>query len=144
MEHDVYLKERDLLIDAEREAARSFDKTMTTLAAGALALSFGFVREMKVAPSSDCLLYWAWGAFVVSLLLILVSFLLSQHAMRRQIAIIEESFDLPNSSAPKITRWAKVIIALNWVSLISLVIGVVFFAVFAACNLFRSNSSCPN
>ena len=139
MDHDAYLKERDLLIDAEREAIRSFDKTMIMLAAGALALSFGFVREMKVSPASDWHLYSAWVALLVSLLVVLVSFLLSQHAMRRQIAIIEGCLDSSGSSDPGLTRWAKVIVVLNWMSLISFLFGVAFFAIFAAHNLYRSD-----
>jgi hypothetical protein len=133
-------KERYLLIDAEREAARSFDKTMTTLSAGALALSFGFVREMGDAVVCKWLLYLAWAAFVLSLLSVLCSFLLSQHAMRCQRDINEQRQSEMN--CPQIlTPWATVIIVLNWVSLSILILGVVLFAVFAANNLFRSGPS---
>jgi hypothetical protein len=141
MDYEVYKKERDLLIDAEREAARSFDKTMITLSAGALVLSFGFVRDMQVSPSCRGLLYCAWSAFALSLQFVLLSFLLSQKAMRRQRDIIDECLESEMSSAPQVTRWAKVIGVLNWGSLISLILGVVLFACFAACNLFRSDTS---
>ena len=90
MDEEANSKERYLLIDAEREAARSFDKTMTTLSAGALALSFGFVREMAGAAACKWLLYLAWAAFVLSLSSVLCSFLLSQHAMRCQRDINEQ------------------------------------------------------
>lgn len=46
--YDVYLEERKLLIDAEREGARTLDKAILTLAAGALALSITFLE--KVVP----------------------------------------------------------------------------------------------
>ena len=140
MDEEAYTKERALLIDSEREAARSFDKTMTTLSAGALALSFGFVREMGGAVTCNCLLYLAWAAFVISLLSVLLSFLLSQHAMRCQRDIIEQP-ETEKQSAVRLTRWATVIIVLNWISLFSLILGVVLFAFFAASNLFRSGQS---
>ena len=47
-EYEVYLEERKLLVDAEREGARTFDKAILTLAAGALALSITFLE--KVVP----------------------------------------------------------------------------------------------
>lgn len=140
MDHEAYTKERDLLIDSEREAARSFDKTMTTLSAGALALSFGFVREMGDAVACKWLLYLAWAALVISLLSVLLSFLLSQHAMRCQRDIIEQPHP-EKHGAQRLTRWANVIIALNWLSFSSLILGVVLFAFFAARNLFRSGPS---
>jgi len=141
MDYEVYRRERDLLIDAEREAARSFDKTMITLSAGALVLSFGFVRDMQVSPSGKGLLFCAWCALTFSLLSVLVSFLLSQKAMRRQRDILDECLESATSSVPRVTRWAKVIAVLNWLALISLIVGVVLFACFAACNLFRSDTS---
>jgi hypothetical protein len=42
--------ERNLLIDAKRDAARSFDQTMITLSGGALALSLTFVEKLAAIP----------------------------------------------------------------------------------------------
>ena len=41
-----YHKERKVLIDGEWEAARSFDKAMLTLSAGALGLSITFIDKI--------------------------------------------------------------------------------------------------
>lgn len=141
MDDEAYRRERDLLIDAEREAARSFDKTLITLSAGALVLSFGFVRDMKLSPSCTGLLFWAWFALTLSLLSVLISFLLSQKAMRCQRDILDECLGPESSGIPRVTRWAKVIALLNWGALVSLIFGVALFACFAACNLFGSDAS---
>ncbi|MFI5166508.1 MAG: hypothetical protein ACHQQS_07815 [Thermoanaerobaculales bacterium] len=84
-----YLEERRLLIDAEGESAASFDKAMITLSAGALGLSVTFIRQVVPQPRQTCLLLGAWIAYVGALLTVLVSFLLTQAAMRRQQKIID-------------------------------------------------------
>ncbi len=46
LKYKVYLEERKLLVDAVREGARSFDKTILALASGAFGLSLTFIRQM--------------------------------------------------------------------------------------------------
>lgn len=44
-------EERKLLIDAKREAARSFDQTMIMLSAGTLGLSLTFIQQLPTKPA---------------------------------------------------------------------------------------------
>jgi len=135
VKEELYRKEREGLIDAEREAARSFDKAMITLSAGALALSIAFIRDIAPHPTKVLLLYSAWGAFGGSLFLILLSFLCSQSGMRRQRHILNECDEKGIDRRSLKNRWRKLISCLNWLSAIVFLVGVVFLAFFVGCNL---------
>src|SRR6202035_1718186 len=71
-ERKEYLEERKLLIDLQNQACQSFDKTVITLAGGALGLSITFIQQIAPHPSLATLpfLAWAWGSLVLALLVI--------------------------------------------------------------------------
>ena len=81
LRYTVYLEERKLLIDAEREGSRSLDKAILVLAGGAIGLSLTTLD--KFAPS-NWFLYGSWILLVLSIVLTLFSFLTSQWACSRQ------------------------------------------------------------
>ena len=137
-EYEVYLEERKLLVDAEREGARTFDKAILTLAAGALALSITFLE--KVVPVAQATTLWSltssWVAFGFSIFLILFSFLTSQWACVRQRAILDKQW-LNNSDGRKSERnnWTTATTLLNVGSILLFATGVVFFCYFSFANL---------
>jgi len=143
-ERQAYLEERKLLIDAEREASRSFDQAMITLSAGALGLSVTFIEKLAPAPAvSQWLLYSAWSCFTVALLAILSSFLCSQFAMRRQRDINDANYERETSedsvsgelNSEERNRWATVTNILNWSSIVCFILGVAFLLIFSIVNL---------
>ncbi len=80
-----YLNERELLIKTENEMSKSFDRAMITLSAGALASSITFIDKLVASIiAGRVYLILSWIGFVVALLSILISFLLSQSAFRKQ------------------------------------------------------------
>ncbi len=141
LEYKVYLEERKLLVDTEREEARLFDKAILTLAAGAFGLSLTFIRQIvpNIKYETLWILIVAWAGFCVSLLSTLISFLTSQSAFRRQREILEVEW-LDNSSkknekdnlenTPAI--WTK---RLNIISIVAFIIGAVFLTTFSIINL---------
>lgn len=134
MSQQDYHEERKILIDAEREAARSLDKAMITLSAGALALSITLVRDIASHPASKWLMFVAWGLFVGALVTTLVSFLCSQSGMRRQREIID-AYRLGREGAREQKNpWRTLINWLNWISVVCFIAGVISFACFAAIN----------
>lgn len=141
LEYRVYLDERKLLIDAERESARSFDKAILTLAAGALGLSLTFVKEIapSVRSGTVCLLVGAWAGFCVSMLCTLVSFLTSQAACSRQLKILEAEYfgDREDQSREiSLKNWPSIVT--NWLNVLSILTfigGAVLLAVFSAVNI---------
>lgn len=131
----TYLEERKLLVDAERESARSFDKAMLTLSSGALALSITFIRQIAPAPRSETYLYFAWSGFILALLCTLVSFLSSQSALRKQRDILDRNYrDQPTAFEQK-NVMSAVTNFLNWFSILSFIAGVLLLTAFAIKNL---------
>jgi len=138
--YEVYFEERKQLIDAEREGARSFDKAILTLAAGAFGLSIAFIEKIVPSPRAGSaeILVSAWALFGLSLLLTLVSFLTSQKACARQREILEENYFGQSRSAKQMTLrniWATCTNVLNIFSIGAFILGVVLLAVFGAINV---------
>ncbi len=136
-----YLEERKLLIDAEREQSRLFDKAILTLAGGAFGLSLTFIKDIvsEQKPIQICWLILAWICFCSSMLSTLISFLTSQKACSRQREIIEESspnngikLDGSSGSLNKPAVWTY---RLNVVSILTFITGAVFLSVFSIVNL---------
>ncbi|HEY0375340.1 MAG TPA: hypothetical protein VGC87_00105 [Pyrinomonadaceae bacterium] len=121
-------EERSLLIEAKREAARSFDQTMITLSAGALGLSLTFVQQLATKPAHwRALLALAWVCFGFALVAILVSFILFMYA-------IDARFRCEEHTAQ---RWDKGARRANWISLIAFTLGVVTLLLFSVKNFLR-------
>jgi hypothetical protein len=134
LERQTYLDERKLLVDAEREAARSFDKAMLTLSAGAFALSITFVREIAPSPGCGCFLFVAWFMFGLAILSTLISFLVSQRAMRRQRDILENAYRTASSVDGQENTPATVTKHLNFLSIVLFGIGLIMMVIFAIQN----------
>ena len=139
--YKVYLDERKLLIHAEYEESRLFDKAILALTAGAFGLSLTFIRQ--IVPTVEFGTVWmlicAWTGFCISLLITLISFLTSQSACSKQREILEaEYFDNHGSQSEKThpknkpAIWTK---RLNKISISAFIIGVIFLATFSISNL---------
>lgn len=133
--YQVYLDERKQLIDAERETAQQFDKAILTLAAGALALSITFIKQIAPHPKSQSIYFLivAWILFSFSILSTLISFLVSQAACRRQREILDQDISekerkIKNNAADWTNR-------LNYLSIAFFILGIVFLIIFSAINL---------
>jgi hypothetical protein len=120
--------ERKLLIDAKRDAARSFDQTMITLSGGALALSLTFVQQLATKPAQwRAVLIAAWIAFGSALVSILISFLLFQYAIDARIGGNEQVAFAWDRSARRA----------NWISLVTFALGVLTLLIFCFKNFLR-------
>ena len=144
LEYEVYIEERKLLVDAEREGSRLFDKAILTLTAGAFGLSLTFIRQMApdIKSGTVFLLICAWVGFCLSLLFTLISFLTSQSACLKQIKILEVEYfnsqrehdkkanieNIENKSSDWTGR-------LNKLSIVAFMLGVIFLAIFSISNL---------
>jgi len=141
LNYKVYLEERKLLVDAAREGARSFDKTILALASGAFGLSLTFIKQISPNIKSEIvyLLICAWVGFCISLLSTLISFLTSQSACLKQIEILEAEHFSNQSNHDKEANLRNVASAytrgLNILSISAFIIGVIFLAIFSISNL---------
>jgi hypothetical protein len=121
-------EERKLLIDAKREAARSFDQTLITLSAGALALSVTFVQQLTTKPALwRGVLMTAWLCFGFALVSILISFLFFQYAIDARMRLKKQTEQ----------KWDRGAHRANWTSLISFGLGVITLLIFCTRNLLK-------
>ncbi len=125
-----YRDERKLLIDAKREGARTFDKGILTLSAGALGLSFTLIRNQPHV-SDRPLLFFAWGGFILSILAILIAQLTTQIEMTHQLKNLDRHL-AGDKNAPRESAVGLVTAVLNWLSIGSFILGVTLLAVFSA------------
>ena len=141
LNYKIYLEERKLLVDASRESAQSFDKTILVLASGAFGLSLTFIRQIFPIIKSETIFFliYAWIGFCICLLSTLISFLTSQYACSKQIKILEAKyFNNQNAYDKQATlknRASVFTCWLNILSILSFVAGVLFLAKFAISNL---------
>lgn len=89
---EIAAEYREKLLDSEQISIESFDKTVLTLAGGALGLSMAFLQNI-VGPAKAVnvgYLTVAWACWAVSLAFTLWSFWLSARAMRKAIQQLDE------------------------------------------------------
>jgi hypothetical protein len=120
---------RAFLASAEENASRDYDRTLTTLAGGALVLSIAFVHDIAPHPQYNFWLVISWVAFTASLLAILVSFLTSLRSLRWMMNEIDEGRSPTRALSSRLT------VFLNRAAAALLLLGVVALTIFAALNL---------
>jgi hypothetical protein len=140
LKYQVYLDERNSLIDAKREGTRFFDKAILTLAGGAFGLSLTFIRQSSpnIIPRCKYLLVFAWAGFCISILSTLISFLTSQSACLKQIEILGDEWLAKDDRDKKVNIKNKPAIRtkrLNVISIFAFIIGTICLAWFTIVNL---------
>lgn len=132
--YQLYIEERKLLVDAERESARTYDKAILTMASGAFGFTMAFLKNIVPNPFTNTLwlLGCSWLAFSFCIIVILFSFLLSQLACRLQIELTHEEL---MSDQKRKNVWATVPDICNFVSLAVLVIAFSFWGCFVYWNV---------
>jgi hypothetical protein len=125
---DAWTTDRERLLALHESTTQAFDKAIMTLAGGALAVSISFIHDVAHHPRHKGIIGASWSFFVLSLLLILWSFLTSERATRR---MIHQMADPDAESIPegRMTDW------LNWGSAGSFLVGVVCLVLFAVLNI---------
>jgi hypothetical protein len=127
-----YLNERKMLIEAEQEGARSFDKAILTLTAGSFGLSLAFIKELNY-QNFKYFLIGSFVFFILSMLSTLVSFLTSQEAHRVQISNLRKYYET-GIKTEKNTSASQTGI-LNKVSIVAFITAITFLTLFVSLNL---------
>lgn len=139
LQYTVYLEERKLLIDAEREGARSLDKAILLLAGGAIGLSLTTLDKFDIG---NWFLYAAWVSLVFSIVLTLFSFLTSQRACSRQREILDLEWKAGDAKIrDENNGWATATTWLTVFSIFSFVVGTSLLCYFAVTNLPKQERS---
>ena len=138
-DYELYKRRRNFLIDVGREASRSYDKYILTLAAGTFGLSLLFMEKITsgntIGDSKWCLIS-SWIAFGASILSTLLSFLCGQESSTKEIEILDDKYSgkiKDNENVKNIfLPWIK---WFNRVSMILFIIGVILLIIFSSLNL---------
>jgi hypothetical protein len=123
------------LVEGELAQTTAFDKVITTLSAGALAVSITFIHEMAPTPRADYLLAIGWLGFGTALVVNLVSYLVGQFAYRRQAEILQDLTDKKPNALHQSNKFLTAAFWLNGISAIAFIIGVIGLGLFAWANL---------
>jgi hypothetical protein len=117
---DKVQKDRDYSSDL-------FDKQLVYLSAGALVLTIGFVKDLVVITdeTNTILLIISWISFTLSLIAMLLSHRSSVYSMDYEL----------DGKSKKSDDWDLITKFLNWVSTLSLIIGIILFIIFISKNI---------
>ena len=130
---------RRFLIEAEKEAQGSWDRTLLTLAAGAIGISVVFLRDLAGPGTVEkpWALISAWVFWTLTLICVLISFFTSRNALRHAIsetdAALKEKLD--NSPDQPGGRWTRATEWLNRIGVPLFIAGIILLFIFAAANL---------
>ena len=125
---------RQHLIDIYEQLSLGYSKTLVTLAGGALGLSLTFAKTVA-GEANACERNWlilSWVFWSVSLTAVLIGYFLGREAARFALAQFDDdrlTGDNPERAGGK---WTAATHGAGLVSLISFIIGMTLFIVFAA------------
>jgi len=134
---DKYLgKYRDYAVKEFTKSQESFDKVLLTLSSGALGISISLTNNIIPISTSQNkpLLFFAWIFWVVSLIVLLVSHLLSASAWNKTIDQID-SDKLPLKNEKPGEPYNLLVSVCNYGGLSFFVIGLILFISYILINL---------
>jgi hypothetical protein len=139
-EHAQFMEERDKLIDAAREGARTFDKAVLTFGSAVFGASIAFIKDVAPNPELSTLIWLggAWFFFSLGLLAVILSFLFSQKACMFEIDVGAkelESRRTDNDYLRRNNHWSFINTTCNYLCVAFLFGGLVLWSVFAFKNL---------
>lgn len=119
------------LNDALDKASRDYDRTVLSLASGALVVSIAFLRDIAPTPNFINLVVAAWFFFVVSIASTLVSFIASEKALLHSMAQLDKGeFDSSRGGA-----WGIATDVLNRIAGGAFLLGATLLVWFAVVNV---------
>jgi hypothetical protein len=138
--------ERNRFVEAKAEESKAYDKTVLTFSAGAIGVSLTFVEKIAPEPSVPFVLYVSWSCFALAILAVIVSFLLSQAAMDREIEWIDDAWSAVNAGKtehpPRVTnRHALLTRGVNLTSGGLFVAGIISLVLFGSQNWPRRSET---
>jgi len=130
---------RQLLETLKQKSQDSYDKTVLSLSAGALGLSFAFVTDIVSSwpPQAPNWLFAAWICWSISVTSVLFSFLCSQKALRRTIEQVDAGKMHNNNLGGYLN---KVTIVLNYAAGLCFLLGVTAMIFFVGHNMERTDN----
>jgi hypothetical protein len=141
--NDTELRERlhkeiyEELVKKQISNSENFDRSVLTFSASALGLSLTFVKDFAPLAQANArwILVLSWFLFGAAIISTMISFLLSQEAIRLQIIAAERYYIHRDESALNESLASKWTLRLNRFSGIAFVTGMVLTILFVVLNL---------
>jgi len=134
--YQIYLEERKLYIDIERESTNFLDKAILSISTGAFGISLIFMKQFNpIKPHTLTLLVFSWILLLISILSMLGSYFLNIKACRYGRTILDRYFeDIEKArTACNPYKCASQLAAVS--SIILFVIGIILLALFCLKNI---------
>lgn len=136
----LYEKTREESLTATRLSAQTYDRALLTLSSAFLGGSLGFTNRVVHMPTAECkaLLYWAWGLFVLTIVLTLASFLFTLFMHEPLVRAAEHYYRDNDQNAWKVSGLVhKGVLAFSVVYGVTFLIAVSLLVGFIGINLAK-------
>lgn len=133
-DNNYLLKYKEELISVLHKSQDTFEKQLSYISAGSLALSMAFIKDMvKDISGSHCktLLILGWISLAVSLLVNCISHIRASELHNRTI----NEINCENYNDKKVSKRLREIRRTNWISVGAMVLGIIFIIIFVSINL---------
>ena len=134
---DEFYRLRDEIFERQRLNANMIDKAILTLSSASFGVSFAFITKIVLLKDASCLilLKLSWIAFGLAILSTIISFLLSQQALKNQLDYGKKYLvDSIKEYKEKKNPWVKTTDFLNISSSVIFIIGLVHLLIFICIN----------
>ncbi len=134
----LYTETRKDLLARQLSNAEQFDKAVLTLSSGALGLSLAFIKDVVPIDEAQgfAVLVFSWWLFSFAIISTVISFIVSQLAIARQLTYARKYYiDNKSEYSKKRNIWAEVTDYLNCLSGVLFVVAVVLTVTFVSSNL---------
>ena len=132
-----YLKKyQEQLISLQHKSQEAFERQLSYISAGSLALSIGFIKDVVkniALADSKWLLSLGWVLLIATLLMNCISHIASANLHNKTIK------DITNSTYKQATvsqRYKKINL-LNWFAVFTMVVGITAIIFFVIKNIYR-------
>jgi hypothetical protein len=132
-----YLKKyREELITLLHKSQDTFERQLSYISAGSLALSIGFIKDViqKISEAQHkWMLGTGWALLAATLLINCISHIRASDLHNRTIADINSG----DYDPAKVTKRHKEIGSVNWVSVVTLMLGITSIIIFVTINIYK-------
>ncbi|MDP2360604.1 MAG: proline-rich domain-containing protein [bacterium] len=132
------MKEKEELYKRQLSNSENYDKAILSYSVAALGFSIAFIRNTRqwaVAEHTWVLLI-SWIAFVFSIILVIISFMISQKGIEEQLEINRKYYeDGEDAAADEVNKFANATKFCNYVTGSCFIVGIVLTAIFVGLNM---------
>jgi len=140
-----YLDERNSKTSLSERQAEFLDKSLLTLGGGALGLLLTFLHDHGERTTSQSYAIWGIALLIISVLSVLISVVMSQRSISRQIDALDDwcrsGFSSASEKPLQSNPWAGATLYLNRIAIFTFIAGVIAISSFVVLNLQPAKGS---